>query len=184
MHKKVMFVLIVALLVMALPTAVFAAAPAPVMLHVRNTTGGPVELSLTDEVGNVMFYSLVEGINHIELVDGLYGFYASTLCGVQTGVWNLSATDTYILKCQDGALGIEKPANACDVGLYIYHDRFVYRTRIFIPWAEYGRKWAGIAPWDNESQFTEFYLNEYYLYSGYDWGCYDGDTRVQYGLED
>ncbi len=182
MFRKVVIVFVISLLCLAVPLSVFAAEPAEIKVFVRNQTGGPVELALTDADGLKTFYSLPAGITELELLDGWYDYYASTQCGAQSGVWNLPTTRSLYIGCKDGMVSTAVVVNGCQkTGLYIYHD---FMNPIFIPWTNYGERWAEKAPWDNEHQFVDFYLNQWYLYDGWHWGCFDSETDIEFGGPD
>lgn len=101
--QMILIVLLVLMLATLLPAAALAAKPAELDIRVRNHTGASVELSLTDAVGNVTYKSIPAGIGSFTLAEGRYTFYASTVCGVQSGPFNASAKEKVLyLGCDDG----------------------------------------------------------------------------------
>ncbi len=99
MKAKWFLVLIVALLLAALPASALAGAPAEVKVFVRNQTGGEVSLSITDADGNPQFFTLQPGTTTLELTEGKYSYYASTICGSNAGTWNLNVTKQLDITC-------------------------------------------------------------------------------------
>ena len=97
------FILIVTLL----PVNVFAAQPQEVDVNVRNRTGGTVEVSLTDESGNIQFFSFEEGVSELTLTEGRYQFWASMPCGNLAGTWNVNISKTLFLSCDEAGPSAE-----------------------------------------------------------------------------
>ena len=58
MKKQLYLIVVLALLASLLPAAALAAEPALIDVQVRNQTGAPVDLSLTDADGNIIYQSL------------------------------------------------------------------------------------------------------------------------------
>ena len=165
--KKYLFGLLV-LALLVLPMSTLAAAPQEVVVHVRNQTGAPVELSLTNADGVKLFFTLTPGVNNITLLDGLYDFYAGTACGAQAGVWNLPVTTTYYIDCKGQQLNIYKDVECTDKGLYVYHEEI---ETFFIPY--------GPSPdWVDKASFIAVWDSRWYLNTGLVWGCYDGHTPL------
>jgi len=74
----------------------------PVIFSIRNRTGATMELKLTDKNGLHHFFTLSEGISHIELVQGVYGYYASLPCGTEVGKFNFGVAKEYLFSCHKG----------------------------------------------------------------------------------
>lgn len=87
------------LIIALLPVNVFAAQPQEVSWFVRNRTGGSVEVSLTDEFGNLQFFTFEEGVSEISLMEGKYQFWASMECGNLAGTWNVNLSKILYLSC-------------------------------------------------------------------------------------
>lgn len=182
MKRSVFITLLVSLLLLALPFGAMAAAPTEITVHVRNQTGAPVDLALTNADGIKTYITLVVGNNNLTLFDGVYDFYAATTCGGQTGVMNLPASLTYVIDCKTGQASVHKLEECQDKGLYIYFYDYVTNKDAYIPWTGYGQKWAGIAPWDNQGEFIGYYLYTAPPFYGWEWGCFDDHTKRFYGF--
>jgi len=106
MKKLIYFILILALL---LPVgAVFAKEPVTFEIEFRNRTGGVVSLSMEDANGNKTFSDVPEGVSTLDVPEGVYQYYASTLCGVEVGTWNMNVKKVAIFKCEaDGELFVD-----------------------------------------------------------------------------
>ena len=177
MIRKGIVFFVVALLSLLPLAAAQAGGHADITVWVRNQTGGDLSLSLTNSAGAVSFYTLPAGVTELELVEGKYTYYASGLCGAQSGVWNLPTTRTLHIGCVNGTMEMDV-VKQCVHGLYIYHKNEA--DPLFIPWDGYGKPLAGIAPWLDQDGFTEFWLLEWFLYSDYSWGCYNDVTEITY----
>jgi hypothetical protein len=73
-----------------------------VTLTVKNRTGGTVLVRLTDENGKSLFYAYEPGQTNTVLFEGHFRYYASTLCGNQSGVFNLNVTKELFFSCNAG----------------------------------------------------------------------------------
>ena len=103
MNRKSIFVILLALMLLSLmPVAALAGGHAEVKVFVRNHTDGTVEMRLTDASGVVSFHTLPAGVSSFELAEGNYTYFASTLCGNQSGPFNANQNKTLYLGC-DGA---------------------------------------------------------------------------------
>ena len=173
------FIFFVVALLSLLPLGIAqAGGHADITVWVRNQTGGDLSLSLTNSEGAVSFFTLPAGVSELELVEGKYTYYASGLCGAQSGVWNLPTNRTLHIGCVNGVMDMSV-VKKCVSGLYIYHDNGD-TPPLFIPWDGYGKPLAGLAPWLNQQEFTDYWLMEWFLYTSYDWGCYNETTEVTY----
>jgi len=123
MKKISICIIVTALLIMLLPANVLAAEPMELKVFVRNTTGGVVELRLTDAEGQTHWLSLDPGVYKINLLEGKYEFYALTPCGVQVGVWNLNVSKQLMISCDDGMLSMNL-TKRCENGWWgvMYYD--------------------------------------------------------------
>ena len=101
--QLILITLLVLMLASLLPVAALAAKPAELAVQVRNHTGAAVELSLTDATGNVTYKTIPVGISTFTLVEGRYSYYASTVCGVQSGPFNASTKEKVLyFGCDNG----------------------------------------------------------------------------------
>jgi hypothetical protein len=121
--KFLVLLIVLALTVAMVPSAAFAASSADVAVHVRNQTGGLVQLSMSLPSGSPVFRTLEEGVTSFIISDGLYTYYASTPCGNMSGQWNINVAKTLYLTCKTGspATTFTKFANRfkeCDEGVY------------------------------------------------------------------
>jgi len=91
--------MVIILIITLLPVNVFAAQPQEINLVVRNRIGGPVEVNLTDEFGNIQFFSFEEGVSELALTEGQYQFWASMPCGNLAGTWNVNISKILFLSC-------------------------------------------------------------------------------------
>ncbi len=73
-----------------------------VTLKVRNRTGGEVTVMLIDENGNHIFFEYGPGLTNTHVFEGHFGYYASTPCGNQSGIFNLNVTKELFFSCGDG----------------------------------------------------------------------------------
>jgi hypothetical protein len=71
-------------------------------LEVRNRTGHKVTLLLTDQDGRQFTFVYGPGWTDTKLTEGLYRYYATTVCGNQSGVFNLNVTKYLFFSCGDG----------------------------------------------------------------------------------
>jgi len=122
-RKFLICIVVAALLIMLLPANVFAAEPMELKVFVRNTTGGVVELRLTNLEGKTQWLSLDPGVYKIDLMEGKYEYYALTPCGVQVGVWNLNVSKQLMVSCDGGMLSMDL-SKRCDGGWWgvMYYD--------------------------------------------------------------
>jgi hypothetical protein len=121
--KFLALLIVLALTFAMVPSATFAASSADVAVHVRNQTGGLVQLSMSLPGGSPTFRTLEEGVTSFTTNDGLYTYYASTPCGNMSGQWNINVAKTLYLTCKTGspATTFTKFANRfkeCDEGYY------------------------------------------------------------------
>lgn len=106
MKKLIYTILILTLLLPA--GAVFAKEPVTFELEFRNQTGGVVSLSMEDANGNKTFVDVPEGVSTLDVPEGVYQYYANTLCGVEVGTWNMNVKKVAIFKCEaDGDLFVD-----------------------------------------------------------------------------
>lgn len=110
---------LIALFVTMVPGTVFAAAPADVIVFIRNQTGGQVNLSLTLPGGFPIYKTLDAGTSQFGITEGTYTYYASTPCGNSSGQWNLTVNKTLLLSCNSGSPTASLTRiNGCTVGVY------------------------------------------------------------------
>ena len=112
-NKVVVWFVLAALLVSLVPVSVFAAEPMELKVFVRNSTGGVVDLRLTDANGDFHYMTLDPGVYEVELMEGKYEYYAVTTCGVQVGVWNLNVSKELMISCDGGMLSMDL-SKRCD----------------------------------------------------------------------
>lgn len=171
MKRKLILVLaVVVLLASVFPVSAFAKDMAGVKVWIRNSTGGVVQLSLTDANGNLSYKTVEPGVFEYTLTDGLYGYYASTACGNYAGQWNFSQNKTLILKCVEGTLAIETPYKCEEVGWYATD----YWGLWFMSWTNDGR-YHFSDKWDFLQDETS---GDYYQAW---WGCWSPKTHANYG---
>jgi hypothetical protein len=144
--------LVVALVTLLLPASAIARAPGEFHLNVRNQTGGVVHLSLTDANGIVAFYTLDLGVFPVNLTEGVYSYWASTLCGNVAGSWNVNVSKTLFLSCKGDSpfLSLAKTFTPdCDDFGYMYRDG-PGAPYIFVSQTHYGEHigdfWEGSVP--------------------------------------
>lgn len=99
MKKQLYLIIVLALLASLLPAAALAAKPAEIEVQVRNQTGAPVDMSLTDADGNITYQTLPVGTSTFELTEGRYTYFAGTLCGNQSGPFNAVKGKLLYLAC-------------------------------------------------------------------------------------
>ena len=128
--KKITLALVVfVLLFSTLPTSSVLAkkSVSNVSITVKNRTGGLVTLALVDQNGKRVAFSYEPGLVDFSVLEGRYTYYASTPCGVQSGVFNLNVSKQLDFFCNnDGreiSLFVPSPAtqaiSACEV-IYYY----------------------------------------------------------------
>ena len=182
MKLKSIIVLVIAMLLLAAFTTAFAAKPAEIKVWVRNQTGGELSLSLTDAAGVISFYDLPAGQSELTLVDGKYSYYASGLCGAQSGVWNLPDSATLTIDCKTSGLLISEDSHRCYNGIYIYSNPRYIPFPLFVPWQGWGtemmKQLDDVSPWQNQTEMAEYYARAIPFYSEIKWGCYDGHTLI------
>lgn len=100
MKKQLYLIVVIALLASLLPAAALAAKPAEIEVQVRNQTGAPVDLSLTDADGNIIYQTLPAGNSTFDLTEGRYTYFAATLCGNQSGPFNAVKDKLLFLTCE------------------------------------------------------------------------------------
>lgn len=109
-NKLILTVFIAGLLmVMLLPLTVFAGEPQDVTFRVRNATGGAVGLKLTDANGDIYWFDILTPNYETTLTEGMYAYYATTVCGIKFGDMNLTNGKRFTLTC---------PAQELDTTLY------------------------------------------------------------------
>jgi len=106
-RKWLPFYIVGALLILVLPLSVLAGEPQDVKVYVKNTTGGTVDLLLTDPNGVPQWFSLWDQNQEITLTEGKYNYYASTVCGVQAGVWNVNVGKRLLISCPDDQVVVD-----------------------------------------------------------------------------
>ena len=99
MKKQFYLIVVLALVISMLPVAALAGKPAEITVQVRNQTGAPVDMSLTDALGNITYQTLPVGNSTFELTEGRYTYFAATLCGNQSGPFNAVKGKLLYLKC-------------------------------------------------------------------------------------
>ena len=99
MKRPLYLILVLALVAALLPAVALAAKPAEIVVQVRNQTGAPVDLSLTDADGNIIYQNLPAGNSTFDLTEGRYTYFAATLCGNQSGPFNAVKGKLLFLKC-------------------------------------------------------------------------------------
>lgn len=106
MKKKMIYAIFVVglLLVLILPLSVLAGEPQDVTFRIRNATGGPVGLKLTDAVGDITWIEVINPNFETTITEGVYDYYASTICGVESGVMNLTNGKRLTLTCPEQEL--------------------------------------------------------------------------------
>lgn len=106
MKKKLTYTIFVVglLLVLVLPLSVLAGEPQEITLLVRNATGGPVDLKLVDEDGATYWLDVINPNFETTLNEGMYDYYASTVCGVESGELNLTNGKRLTFTCPDQEL--------------------------------------------------------------------------------
>ena len=102
MKKHLYLFLVLALLASVLPAAALAAKPAELEVEVRNQTGAPVDMSLTDSIGNVIYKTLPVGTSTMDLTEGRYTYFAATACGNQSGPFNAVIGKVLYVECDGG----------------------------------------------------------------------------------
>ena len=161
MKKHLYLFLVLALLVSALPVAAFAAKPAELKVEVRNQTGAPVDLSLTDSDGVVLYKTLPVGVSSMDLTEGRYTYFAGTACGNQSGPFNAVIGRVLYLEC-DGA-----PVVMLEKCQYVAYNP--WNGDMYDPGIEYQHYWK--------------YDYTYDEYVDYAWYYYGQDFSCVYGMQ-
>ena len=104
MKKNMIVILVVlALLISVLPTTTVFAKNGngkKYTIEIRNRTGAPVSLILTDAKGlSSQLYTYQDGMWNITLGTGWYSYRASTACGAVSGMFNLDHRKTISFHC-------------------------------------------------------------------------------------
>ena len=131
MKNKPFVFLTVVLLVSLLPVAALAAKPAQIRVDVRNQTGAPVDLSLTDTAGNITYQDLPAGNSSFDLTEGKYTYFAATQCGNQSGPFNANVTKVLYLECDGAPVVMYEKCQFVGYSPYIqqlYDPGVMYRT--------------------------------------------------------
>lgn len=171
MTKKLWIVVaIVVLLASVFPVGVNARDKAEVKVWIRNSTGGVVELRLTDGSGNNTFQTVEPGVFEYAMAEGGYDYYARTVCGNYAGHWNFNVSKTLILKCIDGLLAIESPYKCEDKGWYATDDWGLW----YLSWTKDGHY-----TYPNPSEFLEDVTGGWYYLAW--WECWDPKSGATYG---
>jgi hypothetical protein len=105
MKKIVIVVLtILAMLFSTLPAtnAVAKKDTGNIFLSVRNRTGGPVHIVLTDANGKKIVFDYPAGMYREMLKQGVFSYYIITPCQKLTGVMNLNVSKQLYFGCDQG----------------------------------------------------------------------------------
>ncbi len=90
------------LLFSMLPTSIaFAAKAAPtVKVTVRNQTGGTISIGMTNSIGNPYYFTFTKhDTASVSVKGGMYTYFASTPCGIQSGSFNLTRSKVLVIAC-------------------------------------------------------------------------------------
>ena len=172
--KKIVFtVLIVIMLLVGTFSVSMAKDAGEAKIWFKNATGSPLELSLTDSAGNVVFYSLDTNITQEMMVPGMYAYFASASCGNISGTWNLQPNQTYSVDCGEaGVFTAKESKNSCaDHGWYVYDGGYWFPS-----WTTWGRY-----HWDTPYHFLWDISGGMTNIQWYEWGCWNGDPMYNYG---
>ncbi len=169
-QKWILVMVVVVLLASVFQIGVFAKDMAEVKVWIRNSTGGVVQLSLTDADGNLRYMTVEPGVFEYSLADGVYGYYASTVCGNYAGQWNFSQNKTLILKCVDDKLAIESPYLCEDFGWYATDDWGLW----FMSWTTDGKY-----RYLDKHDFLQDETHGEYYHAW--WACWNKGTDAHYG---
>ena len=129
--KRTAIVLAICFL-LVLPTAAFAKTPQMLVINIHNQTGGDALASITDASGATTFLTFAPGSYNVELPEGRYSYYVSTMCGAKAGRWNMNQSKDLWLNCKDEApfVALTRNKAACaDYGVYVwFKGDFMSRT--------------------------------------------------------
>ncbi|MEI6291575.1 MAG: hypothetical protein WCP19_14200 [Chloroflexota bacterium] len=107
MKKQIFVILIVMILIIATMPMGSALAKRDVVfvnIQVRNLTGAPVSLIITDSLGLYSHLYIYEpGIWNLNIEQGEYAYKASTSCGMTSGFANFDRTKKLAFHCNPGA---------------------------------------------------------------------------------
>jgi len=122
-------------------------------LKVRNRTGAVVSLKLIDENGNPWFFSYQPGQSNTLLPDGFYTYYASTVCGNKSGVFNINVTKELIFSC----------GNSVEVSLKVPTRGNIQYCYSVWDWPDTPEEWFDYGPHcqDAPAQVGDSIPNEY-----------------------
>jgi hypothetical protein len=109
MKKMILITLVIlALLFSFLPSGVALAGKDPTgELKIRNNTGAPITLILTDAKGNRYTFTFQPGQSSATLPEGQYSYYIRTACGNQAGGLGLNHVRQLLVSCKDSQLGFD-----------------------------------------------------------------------------
>ena len=99
MKKIVMFFVVLALLLAALPATALAKEPVTVELNVRNRAKYEVQLQLKDAYNNIRTFVVPAGLSTLDVQEGRYEYWASLPCGNVSGIANVNVVKTLVLEC-------------------------------------------------------------------------------------
>ena len=173
-------VILMALLLAAIPSAVSAGAPVDVGIDVRNRTGGLASLRLSLPNDAPLYLDFQDGVSSFAIQDGVYDFYLSAPCGNLAGRLNFNIAKTMVINCTPTgpSISLSRPTPPCDMGVYYVGDS--WPNGVFYSWKEFGSLIArkiemvfGVKV--NNAQeaaqvWSKNFPDIYYA------GCYDGGT--------
>ena len=180
-------VLVLMILALMIPSSSFARPSSDVLIHVRNQTGGVVEIILTNSEGSVTDHFLPAGQSTFQSAEGIFSYYAKTPCGIQTGVMNFSVSKTLMFSCKSGKMEysykIATDANFCNLG---YYEDFVDQNieDHFVSWTHQSAKILDIInnrlgdPSTTLEGAVAVLNIDYYGQATYTIGCYDNQTLL------
>ena len=129
---------ILALLFSYLPvdSALAKKAKTNVTIKVKNRTGSLVLISLVDTSGAYSLLKFQPGVTNTVVAEGRYYYYASTICGIKSGYFNMNVTKQLDFYCEHGV----------NIALFVPHRNFCFAVWDFsrIPgpsyhvWTNYG----------------------------------------------
>ena len=178
--NMVRFMILIALLVAALPAAVFAAAPSEVGIDVRNRTGGTASLRLTLPNEAPLYLNFQDGTSSFSVPNGVYDFYLSAPCGNLAGQLNFNIAKTMFIDCTPSgpSVGLSRPTPPCDMGLYVIGSPYI--NGVFYSWKQFGDLIAlkiklvfGVKVHNAQEAAQVWSKHSTDIYYS---GCYDGGT--------
>jgi hypothetical protein len=108
-------------------------------LTIKNRTGGPITVLLTDAEGHHFPFTFAPGVTNQDVFEGHFSYYASTPCGNRSGDLNLNVTKELFFSCGDGLeVTLEVRPSATESVQYCYNV-WDYPTDDFEDnWMNYG----------------------------------------------